>query len=90
MAKPTAAFLAIVLFTMLSASATTPSKGPTQAELSAATANAAGWLHPNHRARGGLLLTHDRGLVWTSRMIDAELRPWFTACEHCFTGGKIS
>jgi alcohol dehydrogenase (cytochrome c) len=33
---------------MLSASATAQPKGPTQDELSAAAANAADWLHPNH------------------------------------------
>ena len=43
-----AAFLSILCFTLLSALATAQPKGPTQAELSAAAANAADWVHPNH------------------------------------------
>src|SRR5262245_47885849 len=48
MARPMAVFLSVLLFTMLSASASAQPKGPTQAELSAAAANAANWVHPNH------------------------------------------
>lgn len=48
MARPTAAFLSVLLFIMLSASANAQPKGLTQAELSAAAANAADWVHPNH------------------------------------------
>jgi glucose dehydrogenase len=48
MARPTAAFLSVLFFTLLSAIATAQPKGPTQAELNTAAANAADWLHPNH------------------------------------------
>ena len=48
MARPTAAFLSVLLFTLLSALAIAQPKGPTQVELSAAAANAADWVHPNH------------------------------------------
>jgi alcohol dehydrogenase (cytochrome c) len=48
MGRPTAAFLSVLFFTLLSAIATAQSKGPTQAELSTVATNVADWLHPNH------------------------------------------
>jgi alcohol dehydrogenase (cytochrome c) len=48
MAMPTAAFLSVLFVTLLSALATAQPKGPTQAELNAAAANATNWLHTNH------------------------------------------
>ena len=48
MGRPTAAFLSVLFFTLLSAIATAQPKGPTQAELSTVATNVADWLHPNH------------------------------------------
>jgi hypothetical protein len=51
---------------MLSAPVTAQPKGPTQAELSAAAANAADWLHPNHDYSGAGSWTSPKSTERTS------------------------
>jgi PQQ-dependent dehydrogenase (methanol/ethanol family) len=83
--KSITALLSVLLFTVLSVSATAQTRGPTQAELSGAAANAADWLHPNHDYGGQRFVelgeinrANVRGLSPVCRFEAGDMRPFHT------------